>query len=281
MTIRIVTDSTCDLPESLIRQHGITIVPLSIQIGTETFVDGIDISREAFYRGLPDYPSFPTTSTPSPGQFLQAYRRLVADGASQILSIHIAESLSATANSARLAAQEIEAVPITVYDAGQITAGTGFAVLEAAEAAAAGRSMDEIIHQLQDLAQRSYVFAVGSTLAFLRRSGRVSLIRFALGTILSLKPFLKMHNGISQADPVRTYRRAMATMVQLASEQAPLERLALVHTNDPERAEALRQEILDLTPPDREVFSVQVTPVIGSHVGPGTVGLALVAKEKK
>ena len=139
MTIRVVTDSNCDLPPDLVKEHGIAVVPLHINVGRESYLDGVEMSRQQFYEGLPSFKTHPTTSVPSPGEFYQVYRRLADEGADQILSIHISVALSAVVNSARLAAEELPDLPVTVYDSGNLTLGTGFQVLAAAHAAGIGR----------------------------------------------------------------------------------------------------------------------------------------------
>ncbi len=276
MTIRIVTDSNCDLPQELVAAHGIVVVPLHITIGTESYLDGVEMSRRQFYEGLPTFHTHPTTSVPSPGQFLQIYEQLIAEGAEAILSIHISTSLSATANSARLAAEEIKAVPVTVFDSGQLTLGTGLQVLAAARAAAAGHSPEEIVALLEDQAARTYCFAALDTLEFLRRSGRLSRFQWGLGSMLQIKPILTMNRGEPGMERVRTRNGATARLIEMVRHLGPLEELALVHTHAPERVEALRQQAQDLFPPGTTPLVAEVTPVIGAHIGPGAVGFVAV-----
>lgn len=276
MPIRIVTDSNCDLPRNLIEEHGIRVVPLYINIGTDSYLDGVDLSREAFYQGLPGFEVHPTTSVPSPGQFVEAYQSLADEGATEILSIHVSTSLSAVVNSARLAAEEMGAVAVTVYDSGQLTLGTGLQAVAAAKAAADGRSMGEILEMLEDLRPRIQVFAVLDTLEFLRRSGRMSRFQFGLGSLLQIKVIIMMHDGEVNIERVRTKNRAIQRMIALVSELAPLEELALVHTHAPAEAAALRERAGALFPGSRVPLLEEVTPVIGAHIGPGAVGFTAV-----
>jgi len=276
MTIRIATDSTCDLPGEIIARHRIAVVPLYIQVGDKSYTDGIDLSRRAFYEQLPQYNPPPTTAVPGPDVFRQAYERLAADGANEVISIHIASRLSTMVNVAQAAAQATDALPVTVFDSGQITLGTGLLVLAAAEAAAAGRSLQEILALLAEKAARIYSFAALDTLEFLRRGGRVSTLRFGLGTLLKIKPLLTMHDGEMSMHAVRTRKRALEQLVHLANELAPLEQLAVVHARAVQRLKTLRQQVQHLAPPGRAVLSAEVTPVIGTHVGPGAVGLVCV-----
>jgi len=279
MPIKIVTDSTCDLPETVTAEYGITVVPLYINVGNQSYLDGVELSRQEFYQRLPDYDPFPTTSMPGAEQFRQVYERLGAEGATEILSIHISISLSGVVNVARLGSQQTEAVPVTVLDSRQLSLGTGFLVLSAARAAAAGRSMAEIVALLEEQISRTHVFAALDTFEFLRRSGRVNGFRYGLGTLLSIKPLLKMYDGQAISETVRTRKRAFERLIQLVSDLGPLRQLALVHTNAPKDAEMLRQQAQYLFPDDRTPLSVDVTPVIGAHIGPGAVGFACVAVE--
>ena len=281
MTIRVVTDSTCDLPQEMVTRYGITVVPLYVNVGKQSYLDGVELTRREFYERLPDFQTPPTTSAPGPEQFRQVYERLVVEGATEILSIHISISLSAVLNSARQAAQEIKAVPVTVFDSTQLSLGTGFLVLSAAKAAADGHSMAEIVTRLEEQASRTHVFAALDTLEFLRRSGRVNGFQAGVGSLLSIKPLLKMHEGDPTSERVRTRKRAWQRVTDLVNDLGPLEQLALVHTNAPEAAEGLRQRARHLFPEDQAPLSVDVTPVIGAHICPGAVGFACVAARTK
>jgi DegV family protein with EDD domain len=280
MTIRIVTDSTCDLPEEVVTEHGITVVPLYINFGDQSYLDGVELSRQEFYERLPDCDPPPTTAVPGTEMFRQAYERLVGEGATEVLSIHISISLSAVVDVARLAAQETDSVPVTVLDSGQLSLGTGFLVLAAAKAAAEGRSMGDIIPMLEEQALRTHVFAALDTLEFLRRSGRMSRVMAGLGSVLRIKPLLRMYDGKPTAERVRTRDRATKRLISLLSDLVPLERVALVHTHAPDRAEDLRQRVEHLLP-EGEIPSVDITPVIGAHIGPNAVGFACVTARKE
>jgi DegV family protein with EDD domain len=275
MSIQIVTDSTCDLPEAVVAQYGITVIPAYINVGGQSYLDGVELSRQEFYERLPDYESLPTTAVPGPEVFRQAYERLADEGATEVLSIHISISLSAILNSARLAVKETRQVPVTVLDSRQLSLGIGFLVETAAKAATGGRSMGEIIALLEDQILRTHVFAALDTLEFLRRSGRMNRVVAGLGSVLQIKPILKMYDGNPTSERVRTRRRAIERLISLLSGLVPLERVALVHTHAPDRAEDLRQRVRHLLP-EGEIPSVDITPVIGAHIGPGTVGFACV-----
>ena len=166
MPIKIVTDSACDLPEDIVAQYGITVVPLYINLANRGYLDGIEITREEFYRQLPDYNPPPTTAAPGPEMFCQVYDGLAAQGATEILSIHMSISLSATVDTARLCAAGKRSMPVTVFDSRQLSLGTGFLVVTAAQAAAEGRPMKDILALLEDQTSRTHVFAALDTLEY-------------------------------------------------------------------------------------------------------------------
>jgi DegV family protein with EDD domain len=188
----------------------------------------------------------------------------------------MAASLSAMVNSARLAAEETPALPITVYDSGNLTLGTGLQVLAAARAAAEGRTMGQIVTLLEDLATRTYCFAALDTIEFLRRSGRLSRFQWGLGAALQIKPILKMHAGVADMERVRTRRRALDRTVEMVEDLGPLEELVLVHTHSPEEAQVLWQKARHLSAWQDAPLSAEVTPVIGTHIGPGAVGFVAI-----
>jgi DegV family protein with EDD domain len=279
MNIRIVTDSTCDLPEQTVRQHHISVIPLHINQGEKSFRDGIDLSREEFYAQLPDYTPSPTTAAPSSELFRQRYEQLADEGAQSILSIHISESLSATINSARLAAEEFKHIPITVLDSSQLSLGVGFIVERAAQMAELGHSVEEILINLHELMKRTYVFASLKTLEYLRRSGRMHFAMARLGEILQIKPLLHMTQGQPTAHRARTQSRATERLLEWLKEYAPFERLAIVHAGAHSEAEAMLEHIKEYLP-EGEIPIVQITPVLGAHLGIGALGFACVSKEE-
>jgi DegV family protein with EDD domain len=276
MSIRIVTDSNCDLPQATVDEYGITVVPMYINIGSESYLDGVTMSRQEFYEGLPGFDTHPMTSVPGPGTFIETFDKLAAEGATEILAIHVAGSLSAMVNSARLAAEEWHRLPVTVFDSGNLTLGTGLQALAAAKAAAEGRTMGEIVTFLEDQALRTYCFAALDTVEFLRRSGRLTRFQSSLASVLQIKPLLKMNNGEFEMERVRTRKAALARVIELLSGLGSLEELALVHTHAPEEAEALGREARYLAPEGMMSLSAEVTPVIGTHIGPGAVGFVAV-----
>lgn len=276
MTLRIVTDSTSDLPPELAAQLGIGVVPCYINIGDKSFLDGVDLSRQEFYERLATYNPFPKTAAPGIEIFHETYRRAIRDGATEILSIHVASSLSAVYNVATIAAQEMSDVPITVFDSRQLSLGTGFQAIIAARYAAAGRPVAEIVKLLDAQVMHIHAMAVLDTLEFLRRGGRVSRLVSSLGSLLQIKPLMHVYNGEVNAERIRTRTSAMERMIDLARASAPFEHLAIVHTNAPALAEELRQHAQSVFPAADISLCVEVTPVIGAHLGPNAVGLVYV-----
>ena len=276
MTIKIVTDSTCDLPQNVIQELGITVVPLFINIFDKGYLDGVEITRSEFYINLPDYAVHPTTGVPGLNAFTQAYEALASNGASEILSIHISESLSGTVSVAQTAAGEFDQLPVTVRDSGQLSLGTGFQVETAARLANECKSMPEILVVLDDIMPRTFVAAGLKTLDYLRRSGRMNAFMAGIGSLLQIKPILTMKNGQPGSERVRTSSRAETRLIQMLEEHQPIERFALLHTNAPQDADAFFARIKGLIPKG-EVYSMDITPVIGSHIGPGAVGYAIIS----
>ena len=278
MTIRVLTDSTCDIPAETAAQYGIVIVPAYINIDDESYLDGVELSRTQFYEQLPGYQSPPTTAAPASGTFAEAYKKLAEEGAAAIISIHVATSLSGVLNAARLGTEMVEdVVPVTLFDSMQLSMGLGLLAITAAKAAAAGKTTAEIIAMLEERRSRTHVFAQLDTLEYLRRSGRVNWAEFGIGTLLQIKPLVHVYNGeVEMRDKIRTIKRAMAQMIQYAAELGPLESIALLHTAATDKLEMFRQQTRHLYPSEETPLVVEVTPAIGAHIGPGALGIACV-----
>jgi DegV family protein with EDD domain len=279
MTVRIVADSSCDLPAAVIARYRISVVPLYINVGSQGYLDGIDMTRDEFYKKLPTFSELPTTAVPSPQKFRAIYDALADEGASAVLSIHISSSLSAIVNVAQVAAQETASVPVTVFDSRQLSLGTGFLVETAAKLAWAGSMVPEILAALNEQIKRTHVFAALDTLRFLRRSGRMNSVVSTIGEFLQIKPFLKMYDGKANAERVRTRNHAMKRLVELLHEYGPYEKVALLHSDAAERAKGLLQEVKDILP-EGEIWFEQINPILGAHIGPGVVGFACVSKRQ-
>lgn len=277
MTVRVIADSTSDIPTHIADELGIQILPLYINVGDREYRDGIDMTREQFYTNLPTFTSHPQTSAPGPRTFIEAWEQLAEQGATEIISVHVASSLSAVTSVARMAAEEFRRIPIHIIDSGQISLGVGFQAIAAARAALAGQTVSEIVAQVEDIARRTHVFAALDTLEFMARSGRVSNLVAGIGGFLQLKPVLKMHDNLAGSERVRTTRRAFERIAELVNGVGPLVEAAFVHAHANERLNALREQLAHFLP-DKPVWSVEITPAIGAHVGPNTVGIVLISQ---
>jgi DegV family protein with EDD domain len=245
-------------------------------VGARGYLDGIDITRDEFYKKLPTFPEQPTTAVPSQQKFRAIYDALADEGASDVLSVHISNSLSSIVNVAQVAAQETSSVPVTVFDSRQLSLGTGFLVETAAKLALAGCSVSQILVSLNEQIQRTHVFAALDTLQFLRRSGRMNSVISTIGEFLQIKPILNMYDGNTSVERVPTRKRAMKRLAQLLHEHGPFEMVAIIHSDAAERAQELKKEVEDIFP-DGEIWFEQINPVLGAHIGPGVVGFACVS----
>ena len=276
MGVRVVTDSVCDLPDDLIERHGIQVVPLTIRFGTEELIDRKELSTDEFWRRLADSDVLPETSAPSAGAFEGAFRRLVEDGATGIICINLSSKLSATMQSAQVAAQAVQAdCPVVVIDSLMVSMGLGSLCLTAAQRAADGDSLESIVANVTDRRNRSKLYGALDTLEFLKKGGRVGNARALLGTMLAIKPVLEVRDGVvEEAGKVRTRSKALRLLVDRVKE-GPFENLAVLHGNAPDL-----DELLDLLEPlaTRDQIVVgQIGPVIGTHAGPRVIGVTFQA----
>ncbi|MFB0535186.1 MAG: DegV family protein [Anaerolineae bacterium] len=273
--VKIVTDSTADIPEGLAAELGITIVPCNVHFGLETYRDEIELSKEEFYARLKTSPTLPTTSAPAVGLFEATYRKLASD-TDQILSIHVASSLSAIYNSACLGAEAISDVEIALIDSGQASMGLGWLVIAAARATRAGQSLAQIVALVEDMMPRVRLFAALDTLEYLRKGGRVGKTVAVLGTLLNIKPLVEVRDSaVLPLERVRTRWRSVQRLIELTAELGPLEELAVLHSNAPQEAQRLAEEISFLHPLER-VLIVEAGVIIGTHAGPNGLGVACV-----
>ena len=211
-------------------------------------------------------------------KFKAIYDALAEEGATDVISIHISEALSAMVNVARAAAQETVSAVIHVIDGHQLSLGTGFLVEKAAELAASGLKVKEILDELNSQMKRSHVFAALDTLEFLKRSGRMNRWVSNIGSLLQIKPILTMHDGLPGNEKVRTREKALRRVVEMLEAVGKIERVALVHTHAPERIADLRRMAAHLLPAG-DILTEDITPVIGAHIGPGAAGFAVIAAE--
>jgi DegV family protein with EDD domain len=268
---RVVTDSTSDVPPEWRERLGITVVPLTVHFGKESFTDGVDLTHEEFFERLKRAESLPTTSAPSPGAFAEVYRSLSAecDGA---ISIHISSTLSATVEAARLGAESVAGFPVHVVDSRSLTMCVAFLCRVAAEAP----SLEEARQRVQERVPRQRILALLDTLRYVEMGGRVSRAQAMIGTKLDLKPILALTDGeIKAVDRVRTRARAISRLAELLRREPPLEHLAVIHAQAGDDARRLRSMLADELP-DLEIEIGQTGSVLGTHVGPGSLGLTYV-----
>ncbi|MYB42987.1 MAG: DegV family protein [Chloroflexi bacterium] len=276
MSIRIVTDSTCDIPRDLAEEHGITIVPASVFFGDEHLLDGVDIDSDTFFERLARESQLPTTSQPSPGAFRDVYQQLKDEGATEILSLHVSEKLSGTLASARQGAQQVEGVRIETVDSESATLALGLGAITAAEAVAAGASLDEARDRVLDQFERTENFLLVDTLEYLRRGGRIGRAQEMLGGLMRVKPLLAIQDGvIVPVGRVRTKKKAVAEVIRRTAALGSIEQLAVLHSTTPDEAADLASRLGE-NAPGAPVMQGQVGPAIGVHVGPGLLAVVAV-----
>ena len=278
MKIGIVTDSTADLPAYLIEQHEIHVVPTILVLEGKEYADGIGISREEFYNRLPSLQTPPTTAAPSIGDFATPYETLLSNGCDHVISIHAANQLTTIVNVARQAAKEFPD-KVTCIDSGSLSLGIGFQVVAAAEEAELG--LKSALDAIDSARKRLQVSAALDTMEYLRRSGRVPGAVAALGGLLSIKPMIELKDGeVKPIGAVRTTKQADERMLKFLLELGDMERLAVLHTNAEPRAKSLLDELMSRVRKSipRDILFVNVTAVIGTHLGPNGIGFAAVRK---
>jgi DegV family protein with EDD domain len=276
MKLGIVTDSTSDIPQYLIDQHGLEVIPSILILDGKEYEDGKGISRDDFYRRLPSFQSPPTTAAPSIGDFSARYDSLLTRGSEHILSIHPTGQLTSIINVARQAAADF-GERVTVIDSRSLSLGLGFQVIAAAEAAESG--LRSTLEAVESTRKRLQVFAALDTMEYLRRSGRVPSAVVMLGGLLSIKPLIELTDGgVKAIGAVRTTHQANERIFNLLLEGGKLERLAILHTSAEARAKELLNVLMHkasrLVP--RDILMVNVTAVIGTHIGPNGLGFAAV-----
>jgi DegV family protein with EDD domain len=277
--VAVVTDSTADIPPEVVQELGITVVPLQVIFGEESFRDRIDLTSEEFFQRLKATKELPRTSQPSTGEFIAAYEQL-ARTTDRILSIHVSARFSGTVQTARRAAQElIGRARVEVVDSENVSMAMGFAVIAAAEAARGGSDLEACAEAARAVLRRVRVAIALDTLEYLRRGGRIGRAQAFLGGLLNVKPILTIKNG--EAHPlarVRTRRKALDELLRLSLDQGAITQAAVMHADSPDDARALAEEI-GRRFPDVPVITGEIGPVLAVHGGPGLVGIAVVLAE--
>ena len=274
MTVRIVTDSSADLPAELVQQHQITVLPCYVVVDDQTLKDGVDIQADDFYRRLQAGGPTPTTAQPTVADFQAVYQDLTSQG-DQVVSIHVSGKLSGTLNSAEQAKGSLYGEAVEIIDSRLAAMPLGLVVLEAAALAAEGGSHQEVAEKVrQGLNLHHGLFAL-DTLEFLQKGGRIGKAQAFLGSVLKVKPILRLHEG--EAHPVerpRNRERALHRLVELVKELGPVRRMAVIHSTDAERMAVLKQELTGLLPAD-QIIEARFGSTLGTYIGPDALGVAI------
>ena len=278
MGVKIVTDSTSDLPAEICRELDVTVVPLTVMFGDQGYRDGVDLGADEFYKKLIEADKLPTTSQPSAGVFAEAYKE-VAKETDEILSIHISGKLSQTYNSARLAASEMDGSNVEVMDSLQVSLGLGEIVIAAARAAKDGASMEDLKQLVTNMMPGTRTLALLETLEYLAKGGRIGKVQAFLGnslrplSILKVIPIVEVRNG--EAHPferVRTRRKGLDRLIAEAQGEGGIKMAGVAYSTNREEAESVLERLRPLVEPENLVLS-RFGPVLGTHLGPGALGL--------
>ena len=273
MTVRIVTDSSCDLPQAMADALGIRIVPLSVRFGDTEYIDRTTITATEFWSKCAASATLPETAAPSPGSFEETYRSLAAEGATAIVVVALSSDLSATMQSAELAARAVApGIDVRIVDSRNASMGLGLTVLACAELAKTGASADEVVARAQSVIPRTRVFAALDTLDNLKKGGRIGGAKAMLATVMSIKPLISVTNGlVEEAGKQRTRSKALAHLVDiLRNQEVPIERLAILNAqcSDVDAFIAMVKEVYT-----GEIIVGDIGAVIGTHAGQGTIGI--------
>lgn len=273
--IKIITDSTSDLTPALIKEFNINVIPLKVQIGDNLYREGVDITPSKFYELLAKSDKMPTTSQPSPGEFMELYQELTADGSS-VISIHISSQMSGTVQAANLAQKSLPDRDITVVDSRVVCMALGLVVLAAARAAREGQSKEQILARIQEVASKVQTYFVVDTLEYLAKGGRIGKAAALLGTVLNIKPILTIDDGmIAPYEKVRGKGKALDHIIELAkgfSQDHKQIRCAMVHGNALEDVIKFDQRVASELNYVENVIC-EIGAVVGTHCGPGTIAL--------
>ncbi|MGP8207364.1 MAG: DegV family protein [Acidimicrobiales bacterium] len=280
MKVRIVTDSASDLPQEMADALGIVIVPLHVRFGADELVDRQELTVAEFWARCAASPDLPETAAPSPGAFKSAFEALFAEGAEGVACVTLSSKLSATNEAASQAARAMpDGAPLVVLDSLSVTMGQGLMAVAAAEAASDGADLDQVVAAAESTRARLTVCGVIDTLENLRRGGRIGGAAAALGTLLSIKPVIEVRDGVvEQESKQRTRAKSLSYLAQKVRSAGPLERLAVVDAQAPDFAEFLAL-VADVRSTKPRVVG-EIGPVIGTHAGPGTIGVVWVRESR-
>jgi len=279
LTVGVVCDTACDLPSPLAADLGVVLVPLRVRFGETEFVDREELTTKEFWARCAVSPTLPETSAPSPGAFAAAFGALEAAGAEGVVCVTLSSKLSASNEAASHAAREFTTLPVTVVDSLSATIGEGMICMAVAQAASGGAAMAEVVAAAESTRERLSVFGAIDTLENLRRGGRIGGAAAAFGTLLSIKPVVEVRNGVvEQESRQRTRARSLHYLADKVRAVAPVERLAAMSANAPDFPEFL--EMLGDIETDHPRVVGDIGPVVGTHAGPGAIGVAWVARDR-
>jgi len=275
MTVKIVTDSSADLPDELVKELGIAVIPLYVRFGDEVLRDRVDISEDEFYNRLEHDPVHPNTTQPGPQDFVDVYQKLV-QGADGIVSIHLTGKLSGTCNSALQARETMgKECPVEVVDSETLSMALGLVVIAAAKAAKAGENMDKVVEAAKQTMPKIHLLALLDTLEYLKKGGRIGKAKALLGSILNVKPMLTLKGGeVVPAGQVRTRAKGMGRLFEFVQSAANIQDLVVVHSTTPDEAQALAERLGSVFDKEKIIMS-RVGPVLGVHMGPGALIVAI------
>ncbi len=271
----IVVDSTLDVPAGVAVDLGIQIIPLNVQFGDESFLDQVEMSSEEFLHRLTSSPDLPKTSQPAPARFEEAFRAATESG-HDVLCITLASDLSGTYNSARLAAEAVDPERIRVIDSQSVSLAGGFMAIAAARAVRGGAGLTEATALVEPMPARTSLYAALDTLEFLHKGGRIGRASALVGSLLSIKPIIRIRDGqVQPVERVRTWRKAMDRLGTLAGEHAPAEHLGVMHVGNVPDGQRLADRIAPVIP-SGHVSLGELGPVVATYGGPGLVGFIVV-----
>lgn len=277
--IRVVTDSACDLSTAMAEERDLTIVPLSIRFGAEEFVDGSTLSTDEFWARCKASSVLPETSAPSPGAFQEAFVAAADAGCDGALCINLSAEVSGTYQAAVTAAKTVaDRIPVRAVDSRSLTMGLGLMALDVADLAATGATLDELTDRAQALIRRTRVYGVVDTLEHLEKGGRIGGARALLGSLLAIKPVVTLIDGrVEEESKQRTRARSLRYLADKAKDSPPISRLAVCDGAAPDIEEVLA--MLADVPTDHPLVVTDLGPVVGTHTGPGTIGVCLVTRD--
>lgn len=277
--VKVITDSTADLPPYVAEELGIVIVPLTVKFGDTVYLDGRDMSTNDFYDMLVKYPVVPTTAAPSPGQFLEEYDKAASEG-KDILSLHISRKLSGTYDAALLAKGQSKS-RVEIQDSQSATMGLGLLAIHCGKLAQKGADLDILVQEVSRTLPRIRVLGMVDTLEYLKKGGRIGRAQAFLGSLLNIKPLLSIQNGETfPLERVRTRGKAIERLWEICKADAPYEELSILYSTIPELAEEMMKRFEALFSRDK-IYKARFGPILGTHIGPGSLGIAYIKSSKQ